>query len=57
VKEHRCAQAPRLPVLARSASAFSGQLTELEHALIDDSAAASSNPDPAGPMAPPMGCC
>jgi transcription initiation factor TFIIB len=40
----------RHPVLARSASAFSGQLAELERALAGDSAAASSNPDPAGPM-------
>ncbi|RLN19788.1 uncharacterized protein C2845_PM02G34510 [Panicum miliaceum] len=40
----------RHPVLARSASAFSGLLAELERALAVDSAAASSNPDPAGPM-------
>ncbi|XBH57643.1 hypothetical protein VPH35_079213 [Triticum aestivum] len=39
----------RHPVLARSASAFSGQLAELERALAVD-AAASSTPDPAGPM-------
>ncbi|KAK3148100.1 hypothetical protein QOZ80_3BG0290730 [Eleusine coracana subsp. coracana] len=39
----------RHPVLARSASAFSGLLAELERALAVDSAA-SSTPDPAGPM-------
>uniref|UniRef100_A0A0E0CWN1 ditrans,polycis-polyprenyl diphosphate synthase [(2E,6E)-farnesyldiphosphate specific] n=1 Tax=Oryza meridionalis TaxID=40149 RepID=A0A0E0CWN1_9ORYZ len=39
----------RHPVLARSASAFSGQLAELERALAVESAA-SSTPDPAGPM-------
>jgi hypothetical protein len=47
VEEHRCAQAPRHPVLARFASAFSGQLAELERALTGYSAAASSNTDPA----------
>ncbi|KAM0884292.1 hypothetical protein ACQ4PT_031092 [Festuca glaucescens] len=41
----------RHPVLARSASAFSGQLAELERALAVDSPA-SSTPDPAGPMVP-----
>ncbi|XP_062210220.1 plant-specific TFIIB-related protein 1-like [Phragmites australis] len=39
----------RHPVLARSASAFSGLLAELERALAVDSAA-SSTTDPAGPM-------
>ncbi|TVU48065.1 hypothetical protein EJB05_07687, partial [Eragrostis curvula] len=39
----------RHPVLARSASAFSGLLAELERALAVESAA-SSTPDPAGPM-------
>jgi transcription initiation factor TFIIB len=39
----------RHPVLARSASAFSGQLAELERALAVDSPA-SSTPDPAGPL-------
>ncbi|KAL6648640.1 hypothetical protein ACP70R_012864 [Stipagrostis hirtigluma subsp. patula] len=39
----------RHPVLARSASSFSGLLAELERALAVDSAA-SSTPDPAGPM-------
>ena len=38
-----------LAVLARSASAFSGQLAELERALAVDSPS-SSTPDPAGPM-------
>jgi hypothetical protein len=40
----------RHPVLARSASTFSGHLAELERALAVDSATAASNPDPAGPM-------
>jgi len=41
----------RHPVLARSASTFSGLLAELERALaVDSAAAAASNPDPAGPM-------
>ncbi|KAF8718057.1 hypothetical protein HU200_025531 [Digitaria exilis] len=40
----------RHPVLARSASAFSGLLAELERALAVDSAATSSNLDPSGPM-------
>jgi transcription initiation factor TFIIB len=39
----------RHPVLARSTSAFSGLLAELERALAVDSAA-TSTPDPAGPM-------
>ncbi|KAG8098565.1 hypothetical protein GUJ93_ZPchr0013g34025 [Zizania palustris] len=39
----------RHPVLARSASAFSGLLAELERALAVESTA-SSTPDPAGPM-------
>ncbi|KAL5219338.1 hypothetical protein ABZP36_020022 [Zizania latifolia] len=39
----------RHPVLARSASAFSGLLAELERALAVESAG-SSTPDPAGPM-------
>ncbi|KAL5209062.1 hypothetical protein ABZP36_004685 [Zizania latifolia] len=39
----------RHPVLVRSASAFSGLLAELERALAVESAA-SSTPDPAGPM-------
>lgn len=39
----------RHPVLARSASAFSGLLAELERSLAVDSTA-SSTPDPAGPM-------
>ncbi|AQK59237.1 Plant-specific TFIIB-related protein 1 [Zea mays] len=40
----------RHPVLARSASTFSGHLAELERALAVDFATAASNPDPAGPM-------